>query len=66
METELFYLFFARTADMCLATLRHLVAVRGRRVPASAAITIGCSERYVLWPRTHLSSGVKPEVVWED
>lgn len=37
MEMELFYLFFARTADMCLATLRHLFAVRGRRSLAASA-----------------------------
>lgn len=36
MEIEFFYLFFARTADMCLGTLRHLFAVRGRRKLAAA------------------------------
>ena len=36
MEIELFYLFFARAADMCLGTLRHLFAVRGRRGLAAA------------------------------
>lgn len=37
MEIELLYLFFARTADMCLATLRHLFAVRGLRALAATA-----------------------------
>lgn len=37
MEIELFYLFFARTADMCLGTMRHLLAVRGRRALAATA-----------------------------
>ncbi|MCC6547616.1 DUF2179 domain-containing protein [Candidatus Sumerlaeota bacterium] len=35
MGAELLYLFFARTADMCLATLRHLFAVRGLRFAAA-------------------------------
>jgi len=37
MMMELAFLFFARTADMCLATLRHLLVVRGRRVAAASA-----------------------------
>ncbi|MBX3729259.1 MAG: hypothetical protein KF858_08745 [Candidatus Sumerlaeia bacterium] len=35
MLLELLFLFFARSADMCLATLRHLLAVRGYRLPAA-------------------------------
>lgn len=37
MMMELAFLFFARTADMCLATLRHLFVVRGHRFAAAVA-----------------------------
>ena len=37
MEFDLFFLFFARMADMCLGTMRNLLAVRGRRFGASLA-----------------------------
>lgn len=37
MGLDLFFLFFARMADMCLGTLRNLLAVRGRRFGASMA-----------------------------
>lgn len=36
MGYELLFLFFARMADMSLATLRHLLVVRGHRVSAAA------------------------------
>ncbi|MDX9976211.1 MAG: DUF5698 domain-containing protein [FCB group bacterium] len=36
LHAELFFLFFARTADMCLGTLRNILAVRGYRFPAAA------------------------------
>jgi len=37
MEMDLVFLFLARSADMCLGTMRSLLAVRGKRFPASMA-----------------------------